>query len=259
MSLVSRRLVSCLALVTALGFAPLTAAVAANSSPPLSAEQQAAVRELVGQTLRDNPQIVVDALDAYQTKQQEAENKNREGAIATLADWVKKNEGRLSVLGNPKASVTVVEFYDYNCGYCRRMASQIQDLLKADKDVRWVFVDFPILSPASAVAARAAMAAEEQGKFEAFHFALMNHSGAIDEAAILKVAKDVKLDIAKFNTFRANEGLVRAIDQNMRMGQDLGVRGTPSMVVGKEFVGGALSKEDLAAKVATARKAAKGS
>lgn len=253
MSLVSR-----LALVAMLGLAPL-AAMAADTSPPLNDAQKAAVRSLVSETLRENPQLVVDALNAYQAKQQEAENKDRAGAIAKLPEWLKQNEGRLSVLGNPKASVTIVEFYDYNCGYCRRMAPQIQKLLKADKDVRWVFVDFPILSPVSSVAARAAMAAEDQGKFADFHFALMSHPGAIDEAAIVKVAKDVGLNLEKFNAFRANEGLVRVINQNMAKGQELGIRGTPSMIVGQEFVGGALSEEDLAAKIAAARKAAKGS
>ena len=253
MSFVSR-----LALVAMLGLLPLSA-MAANSSPPLSDAQKAAVRELVGETLRDNPQIIVDALNTYQTQQQETENKKREASIAKLPEWLKKNGDHLSVVGNPKASVTVVEFYDYNCGYCRRMAPVAQELLKADQDLRWVFVDFPILSPTSSVAARAAMAAENQGKFSDFHFALMSHPGAIDEAAIVKVAKDVGLDLAKFNAFRANEGLVRLINQNMDIGQELGIRGTPSMVVGQEFVGGALSKEALVAKIAAARKAAKGS
>jgi len=256
-SLFSRPLVSRLALVALLGMTPL-AAIAADSSPPLTDAQKAAVRDLVGATLRDNPQIVVDALNSFQAKQQEAESKNREGAITKLSGWVAENK-HLSSIGNPKASVTIVEFYDYNCGYCRRMAPQIQELLKADKDLRWVFVDFPILSPVSSVAARAAMAAEDQGKFADFHFALMSHPGAIDEAAIVKVAKDAGLNVEKFNTYRANEGLERVLNKNRQMGEELGVRGTPSMVVGKEFVGGALSKEDLVAKIAAARKAAKGS
>lgn len=253
MSLVSR-----LAVVAFLGLAPL-AANAADMTPPLTREQQAAVRGIVEETLRNNPQIVVDALNAYQAKQEEAENKNRAGGIAKLPEWLMQHEKRLSVLGNPKASVTVVEFYDYNCGYCRRMAPVVQEVLKSDKDVRWVFVDFPILSPTSAVAARAAMAAEDQGKFKEFHFALMSHPGAIDEAAIVKVARQAGLDMDKFNAFRASEGLKRDLDQNMEQGQKLGIRGTPSMVVGTEFVGGAIGKDSLIEKIAAARKAAKGS
>lgn len=222
----------------------LLASTSAFAQSVLTEAQKQEVQKVIRETLTNDPKIIVDALQKFQLDQQAKETAQRQKAIEALPGKL-AGQKHLASIGNPKASVTVVEFYDYNCGYCRRMAPVIQDVIGADKDLRWVFVDFPILVPTSRTAALAAMAAGEQGKFKEFHFALMSHNGPVNEDAIDAVAKKVGLDVAKLKKDMQDPALETELRKNLQLGAELGIQGTPSFVIGKEFVGGAVDKDQL--------------
>ncbi len=134
-------------------------------------------------------------------------------------------------LGNPKGDVTIIEFFDYACPFCKAVEPRLEAFLKADKNTRLVVEEFPILTPQSAIASRAALAATRQGKYAAFHQALMSHRGGLDEAAIFGVARDVGLDLARLRRDMADPRLEAAIEANLKLARAIGVQGTPTFIV----------------------------
>ena len=157
--------------------------------------------------------------------------------------------------GNPAGKVTVVEFFDYNCGYCKRSLPDVLKLIETDKDVKLVIKEFPILGPGSLVAAKAAVAARRQGKYWEFHLALMNEKGAIDEARVFEVAKTVGLDGAKLRRDMEDPEIAKIIARNHTTAEALGIQGTPAFVIDQTLVPGALGFEALTGAVAAVREA----
>jgi len=158
-------------------------------------------------------------------------------------------------LGNPNGDVTIVEFFDYACPYCKAVEPRLEAFLKADKKVRLVVEEFPILTPQSAIASRAALAADRQGKYAAFHQALMTYRGGLDEDAILGVAKDVGLDIPRLRRDMADPKLTAAIDANLKLAQTIGVRGTPTFIVDDRILTQPSATIDFSELAAASRKA----
>lgn len=135
------------------------------------------------------------------------------------------------VLGNPRGDVTIIEFFDYACPYCKAAEPRLEAFLKADKNARLVVEEFPILTPQSAIASRAALAAARQGKYAPFHQALMMYRGGLDEDAIFGVARDVGLNLARLRRDMDDPKLAAAIALNLKLAQVIGAHGTPTFII----------------------------
>jgi protein-disulfide isomerase len=162
------------------------------------------------------------------------------------------------VLGNPQGNVTMVEFFDYNCGFCRRAMADMLDLLKSDPNLKFVLKEFPVLGEGSIEAAHVAVAARMQDstgkKYMEFHQKLLGGRGQADKARALAVAKDVGFDMARLEKDMASDEVKKTIDENMKLADALGVSGTPSYVVGREVVIGAVGLDALRDKITAERK-----
>ncbi len=216
--------------------------------------QRAEIENIVKEYLTNKqPEVLAEGIQNLQKREQaEAESKTKES--------VNKERNRLfndpnsPVGGNPKGSVTVVEFYDYQCGYCKLSEEAIERLLKEDKDVRFVYKNFPVLGPISVEAAKAGLASVRQGKFQVFHNALMTRKEHLTSDMIYKVARDVGLNVDKLKKDMADASLTDALNADLKLGQDVGVRGTPMFIISNNAVyPGALQYEQLKKAVNDAR------
>ena len=210
------------------------------------------VKELVLETIRENPEIVLEAVAILEQQQAEAADIARSDVLARQRDRLERDPNA-PVLGNPNGDVTVVEFFDYNCPYCRRAMEPVQGLLDADRNVRLVYREWPILGEGSVFAARAALASRKQGKYEAFHWALMSMNGKAQEASVLRVAEEVGLDVAQLRKDMESPEVDEHIGTSMELAQDLGFNGTPSFVVGNELAPGLIQQPQLMEMVQSAR------
>ena len=237
--------------------ATATAPVQADDSEPvaLSPESAEHVRLIVRELLREHPEIVVDALQEYQRREEAAERERQRATIASLGDQL-RHDPNSPVYGNPQGDVTIVEFFDYRCGYCRRVTGPLFDVVREDGNVRWVFKEFPILGEESVLAARAAIAATFQGKYVEFHQALMQGPPSFNEAILMQLAASVGLDVDQLKIDMQDPAVDEMLRTNYQLAEALGVRGTPAFVVNDSFYGGAMSIETLRQVIADARQAA---
>ncbi|MEN8742916.1 MAG: DsbA family protein, partial [Phaeobacter gallaeciensis] len=163
--------------------------------PALSQElDEARVRELVLETIRENPEIVMEAVALLEKQQADAQAETQAEVLRSQRDLIERDPNA-PVLGNPEGDVTVVEFFDYNCPYCRRVKPEVRALIEEDPNIRLVYREWPILGDGSVFAAKAALAARAQGKYEEFHWAMMAIKGRAQEATVLRVAEEVGLDL----------------------------------------------------------------
>lgn len=207
---------------------------------------------VIEQYLMDHPEVIAKAVAKLQQRQADAEEAGFQQTVGTVQDQLLN--ARLSpVLGNPKGDVTVVEFFDYKCPYCKRVADDVLKLIADDPNVRVVFKEFPILGPDSQLAALAALAADRQGKYSAFHKAAMEHRGPFTKDAILAIAKDVGLDADKLQADMADKALTGEIAANQALAEKLGINGTPAFIVGKQKAPGAITLDDMKKLVSDAR------
>jgi protein-disulfide isomerase len=157
--------------------------------------------------------------------------------------------------GNPKGTITIVEFYDTRCPYCRKMEPTMAGLLDRDHDVRLVYKDLPILGPASVLAAHALLAAQQQNGYEKLRTALMRAPPDYTQAQILATAREVGLDDARLARDMVNPAIEARIAANLQLATALGIDGTPALVIGDALIPGAVELADLQKDVATARAA----
>jgi protein-disulfide isomerase len=242
-----RRLAFVLGLAAAIGFSTLPAAAA-----EFTAQQRKAVEEIIHDYLTKNPDLMLDVLQAAQDK---LKGESREKAAAALVEHRREllEDPDTPVGGNPKGDVSLVEFFDYRCPYCKQVVPAIDALLAKDKQLRFVYKEFPVLGPDSVHAARAALASRKQGKYEAMHRALMAVKGQIDEPAIMKIAASVGLDVERLKADMAAPEIDRALKANIKLAETLDIRGTPGFVIGDEIVPGAVSLDTLKQLVDAAR------
>ncbi len=201
---------------------------------------QARIERVVHDYVLAHPEIIPQAMQTLQDRQSgELVAANRDAITTPFGSaWA----------GNPKGDVTLVEYFDYNCGYCRASLPLIADLLKRDPKLRIVYRDLPILSDQSRVAARASLAAAQQGKFQGFHDALYA-AGPVSEASIQGAAAKAGVQLAGTDTGAVDAEIAR----NMQTAAKLGMNGTPSWVVGDRILSGALPIEEIEKAIAAAR------
>jgi protein-disulfide isomerase len=210
----------------------------------------------VEQVIRDyflaHPEFMVEVLHAAEAKLKAEKAEDSKQAIAAKRGEL-LHDDLAPVAGNPMGDVTIVEFFDYRCPYCKQVEPSLEALVKQDPKLRIVYKEFPVLGPASVYASRIALAARMQGKYAAFHDAMMAAKGQITEEIILKVAKTVGLDVEKAKTDMHAPEIEQQLKANYALAQELDIQGTPAFVVGDTLVPGATDIDNLKKLVAAAR------
>ncbi len=228
---------------------PLPTALAADFTP----EQRQAIESIIRDYLTKNPEVMLEALEAAKDKlSKEAQDKAGAALVSRRHEILE--DPATPVGGNPKGDVSLVEFFDYRCPYCKQVEPSLESLLGEDHQLRFVYKEMPVLGPASVVAAHAALAARNQGKYDAFHRAMMAAKGQIDEATVFKVAGSVGLDIDRLKRDMAAPEVEQTIKANLDLADALDIRGTPGFVIGEEIVPGAVDLGTLKQLIAQARK-----
>ncbi len=209
------------------------------------------VEAIVRDYLMREPQVIYDALQELQRRQTVADAEKRKATLAARQDDL-FHKVSTPVAGNRDGDVTLVEFFDYHCGYCRRVVNSMRALVDRDENLRVVFKEFPILGEESVQAARAALAADRQGLYLPFHFALMA-SEDLSMEGVMAAASSVGLDTAQLTADMASPEIQAEIAANYALARDLGIEGTPAFVIGDELIPGAVSEDRLVALIDEAR------
>ena len=191
--------------------------------------QKKAIEKVVHDYLVNNPEVLIEASQALQQKQQQTMQQQAQAAIKDNASQLFNDS--MAVAGNPKGNVTLVEFSDYQCIHCKKMASVLSDLVKKDNNLRIVYKEFPIFGKSSELASRAALAAGMQGKYQAMHDALLKQEKRLNEELILSTAKSLGLNMAKLKTDMNSKAVTDALNANRELAEKLRLMGTPAFIV----------------------------
>lgn len=230
-------------LITFLGFVPVAHA------QDFTEDQ---IKDLVLQTILENPDVIRSALILLQQQEQADE---AAAAAETLAAQrqVLEQDPNAPVIGNPDGDVTIVEFFDYNCPYCKKAGEIVEELIENDPNVRVVFREWPILSEGSVFASRAALASRNQGKYEEFHWEMMEQRGRLDEKSVLKIAKSIGLDIDRLKEDMNAPEIDEHIQTSHALAKSLGFGGTPSFVIGDALAPGMIEMPTMIEMVEASR------
>jgi len=241
------RLLASAAVALALCGAPLTA-----SAQGFNDAQRGEIQKIVKDYLLQNPEILEDVSAELQKRQAAAEAEKHKTAVAANAGLI-FNSPRGVTIGNKDGDVTFVEFFDYNCGYCKRAMSDMIGLMKADPKLKVVLKEFPVLGPGSVEAAQVAVAVRMQDpagkKYLDFHQNLLGGRGQADKARALAAAKEAGYDMAKIEKDMTSPEVRATIEENFKLAESMGMNGTPSYVIGDQVVIGAVGAEALKEKI----------
>jgi len=237
----------------------LTAAMPARADD-FSPAQRGSIEKIIKDYLLEHPEVLQEAMAALEKKQALAEAEKAKSAIKNHSDAIFNSPFQVT-LGNPQGDVTFVEFFDYNCGYCKRAMTDMFALMEKDPKLKVVLKEFPVLGPGSVEAARVAAAVRMQDKtgtkYREFHQKLLGGRGQADKARAIAVAKEVGLDVARIERDMKSEEVTTAINENMKLAEALGINGTPSYVIGRgangDLVVGAVGLEALNKKIDSSR------
>ena len=215
-------------------------------------EQKTEIEKIVHDYIVAHPEVIREAIQALQAKEEQSKTDAQTQAVLQNKDAL-FNDPETPVAGNPMGDVTVVEFFDYHCPYCKAVAGPLQQLLQEDKGVRLVLKEFPILGEDSVLASHAALAAHAQGKYLEFHEALMEHRGKFDMDVLKTIAAKVGLDPAKLEADMGQQQIEPQISANHKLAQTLNISATPTFIIGDKVVEGAVPLEELKAAIKQAR------
>jgi len=227
-------------------------AVPALAQENFDATERAEIEKIIHDYLVENPEVLVKAFDTLERRQQAAEIAKTGAAIEKRHDAIYANPHDF-VAGNPEGDVTIVEFFDYQCGYCKRSFQPLMDFVQKDGNVKLILKEFPILGPASLVATKAAMAAKKQDGYMAMHRALYEHKGELDEQAVMEIAEEAGLGTGKLAKDMNDPAIADMVSQQYDLAEALGIDGTPAFIVGGTLYPGAADEERLQHMVDTAR------
>ena len=227
-----------------LGAAVVLLPPAVAASAEFTAEQRRAIETIIRDYLTKNPELMLDVLQAAEDKIKSESHDKASAALAARRHEI-FDDPDAPIAGNPKGDATLVEFFDYRCPYCKQVEPAIEALIAEDRQLRFVYKEFPVLGPESVTAARAALAARKQDKYDVLHRALMNLKGQLNEAAVLKTAGSVGLDVERLKRDMAAPDIDRMLKANDNLAKALDIRGTPGFVIGNEIVPGAISLNAL--------------
>jgi len=255
----------CAALLLGMALAPshAFAADAAVTAKPLSPAERTAIEGVIKDYLtKEHPEVIMDAVQELQKRDEANSMASNAKAIASSSKDL-YDDPHTPVGGNPKGDVKVVEFFDYQCPYCKGVQPAIDKLLKDDHHVKFIYKEFPILGEISTEATKAALASVKQGKYLKFHDALMkapfshNANPPADEKLLWKTAKDAGLNIDKLKKDMKDPEIEKIVDGNLKLGATIGVRGTPMFVINDKMYPGAMEYAQFKSAVDDAHAAAK--
>ena len=228
----------------------------AASAQSFSDGQRGEIQTIIRSYLVAHPEVLEEAMAELNKRQAAAEAEKHEASVAQNSDAI-FNSPRGVVLGNKDGDVTFVEFFDYNCGYCKRAMADMLDLMKADPKLKVVLKEFPVLSEGSVEAAKVAVAVRMQDpsgkKYLDFHQRLLGGRGPADKARAIAAAKEAGLDTARIEKDLASPEVRATIEENFKLAESMGMNGTPSYVIGKQVVIGAVGLDNLKEKIGLAR------
>jgi protein-disulfide isomerase len=244
-------------MTTTLKTLALSAAVAAVTGfaaaqlavPATGANGTSATEDAIAAYIDAHPDAIIKSIEKYQVESVKAASS---AALQENADALFKDT-QSPFIGAADGDVVLVEFFDYNCGYCRRAFGELKALSESDPRVKIIFKDFPILGPTSETAAKWALAAHKQGKYFDFHQRLMEHQGAISDDVLEKVATDAGLDVAALKTDVEGATIMMQVESNRALAGKMKISGTPAFILGDELIPGAIGKDELVQKIAAIR------
>jgi protein-disulfide isomerase len=244
------------ALAPAVFGALLLGAPLAASAQSFSEPQRGEIENIVRNYLLSHPEVLEEVSAELTKRQTAAEAEKHTAAVAKNASLIFTSPRGVQ-LGNPKGDVNFVEFFDYNCGYCKKAMGDMLDLMKSDPKLRVVLKEFPVLGPGSVEAAQVAVAVRMQDaggkKYLDFHQKLLGGRGQADKARALAAAKDAGLDMARLEKDMTSPEVRATLEENFKIAEDMGLNGTPSYVIGQQVVVGAIGLDGLKEKIAVAR------
>ena len=218
--------------------------------------QRGEIEKIVKDYLLSHPEVLEEVSAELGKRQAATEAAKHEASIATNAQTI-FNSPRGVTIGNKDGDVAFVEFFDYNCGYCKRAMTDMIDLIKSDPKLKVVLKEFPVLGPGSIEAAQVAVAVRMQDpggkKYLEFHQKLLGGKGQADKARAMAVAKEAGLDMARLEKDLSSSEVRATLEENFKLAEEMGMNGTPSYVIGKQVVIGAVGREGLAEKIGLAR------
>lgn len=245
------------AFILSLAVGLATVLALASPSPaaePLTPDQKAAVEKIIHDYFLQHPDFMIEVLQAAEAKLKADKADDAKQAIAARRDEL-LHDASAPVGGNPEGNVTIVEFFDYRCPYCKEVEPSLEALIRQDPKLRIVYKEFPVLGEASVYATRMALAARAQGKYQQFHDAMMATKGEINAEVIQRVAKSVGVDVEKAKAAMTAPAIDALIKRNYALADALDINGTPAFIVGDTLVPGATDIARLRELVAAARKA----
>jgi len=220
--------------------AQATASKASDAPAPnaFTPAQRKELETIIKDVLLNNPEIMLEVQNALESKMDKIQAERMAVAIKENATELYRPAGS-PIVGNVKGDVPVIEFFDYNCGYCKKALSEVTQLMDKDKKVRIIMKEFPILSKGSEEASRVALAAKMQGKYWEFHRAMLESQGQANEAASLRIAEKLGLDMARLKKDMASPEVKKEIDDTRQLATKMGIQGTPHFIVGDRIIAGA--------------------
>jgi protein-disulfide isomerase len=240
---------------------PLAAAIAlagvmSASAQTFSEPQRGEIEKIIKNYLLKHPEVLQEAMAELEKKQAVAESEKARSAIKNHSEAL-FNSPRQVTLGNPQGDVTFVEFFDYNCGYCKRALVDMMELMSKDSKLKVVLKEFPVLGPASTEVAQVGVAVRMQDKtgkkYLEFHQKLLTGRGQVDKAKALAAAKEIGLDMARLEKDLKSDEIGKTLEESMKLAEALGLNGTPSYVIGNDVVIGAVGLATLSQKIQAAR------
>ncbi len=247
-----RRATAAPALALCLALAAPAAAQEQSLPGGFSTDQIEGIENIIRSYLMQHPEVLIESLTVYQQRQRQAEVLRQHQSVIDQRPALFADPDS-PVIGNPDGDIVMVEFFDYRCPYCRRVVGPVREIIESDGNISVVMKEWPILGPQSVQAARAALAAVSQGKYEEFHFALMTEPGDMSDAHIRSVARAVGLDVKRLERDMKSDEIDEMLRRNRDLASTLGIRGTPAFVIGDTLVPGALDLNELRRLVAQLR------
>ena len=208
---------------------------------PLKFSQIQEIQNIISNYLKKNPEIIIEAIEIFRNREKHAKKLQQREKIRRSRELLLFDKTS-PVSGNPNGDITIVEFFDYRCGYCKKVFSFIPSLLKDDKNLRFVFKELPILSPESELAARAALVVwkYQKKKYFQFHKALMETRSPLSEQNILRIARRIKLDVSQIRKEMRSDKINNILLKNQELARKLGIQGTPAFIIGDKLIPGAV-------------------
>ncbi|OIN85212.1 MAG: hypothetical protein AUJ12_10120 [Alphaproteobacteria bacterium CG1_02_46_17] len=229
---------------------------ASSSDLPFTESQRGAMEDFVRNFILDNPEVLIESVNRMHEKEQQQKEKEAKGALDEHRQYLYEDKA-VPEIGNPKGDITIIEFFDYNCGYCKRAYDVVNKTAENDKNIKIRLIEFPILSPQSETASKWALSASKQGKYWEFHQELMSSPAPKTEENLAEMGKKLGLDVEKLKKDAEGEDIAKELEKNKEVARAMGLSGTPAFIVGDEILRGFVEYEGFKAIIADQRKKAK--